>query len=105
MGMGGGTASGSASNSSGSGMSAGQQGAMQAGMGMVNAGAQQDQMLTQLARMGPPPQVGTTAPAPMVGQDIVGKYGANMRPPSVNYRSRQDAQMNPSVGQLLTGAA
>jgi hypothetical protein len=108
MGWGSGTASGSAASTGGSGMSAGQQAGMQAGMGIVNAGAgmgqNQDQMLTALARTGPPPQL-NTAQTPVAGQDIVGKYGSNLKPPNVNYRSRQDAQMNPSVGQLLTGRA
>lgn len=102
-----GQTSGSASGSAGS-MSAQQQGGMQGGMAMVNAGGQQqqsqDQILTQLARMGPPPAM-NTAGAPPVGQDIVGKYGANMKPPQTNYRTRQDVQMNPSVGQLLAGRA
>lgn len=99
-----GQTSGTASGAAGGGLTQTQQMGMQAGMGAINSGAQQEQLIGQLARMGPPPAM-NTAGAPIAGQDIVGKYGANMRPPNVNYRSRQDNQMNPSIGQMLTGAA
>jgi hypothetical protein len=107
-----GSASGSAAGASGGATGAQAAGnsnmAMQAGMGMMQQGAQQgnqqEMLINQLARMGPPPAM-NTSPMPVVGQDIVGKYGANLKPPNVNYRTRQDNQMNPSVGQLITGAA
>jgi hypothetical protein len=92
------------SASGGAAASQGQQGMMAGGMNMMQQGGnQQDMLLTKLAQMGPPPMM-NTAGAPTAGQDIVGKYKGGMKPPSVNYRSRLGNQLDPSVGQMLTGA-
>ena len=96
-------------SASGSGMSqTQQQGLLAAGSNMQQSGmqqnAQQEALLNRLALSGPPPMM-NTAPAPTVGADILGKYKGSMKPPGVNYRSRMGAQLDPTVGQMLTGAA
>jgi len=64
---------------------------------------QTEQLLANLAKMGPPPTIPLSqGPTPQAGQALVGQYKQKMAPPA--YRSRMDNQMNPSVGQMLVGA-
>ena len=77
---------------------------MQAGQMISGMGQNREMLAHQLAQFGPPPAVPQAMPtATGVGQNLVGRYQASMAPPSASYRTRQDVQMNPSVGQLLAG--